>query len=250
MPLRYLKRFPELFGAMKATPQWPALIAGYLRLAAPFPLRLSFRDGNCVDLQNREDLATLWLVFFSLTYPLLPGDRRIVDCGANIGAFTLYAATQLPSARIVSIEPFPETFSRFSSMIADNHLENRVTAIRAALTGSAGTVLFDDRPAVGSQFRSISSTGVAVEGIPLVSLLDKAEWDFVDLLKIDIEGGEYDALLSTSPQVLRRISRIAMEYHPDPRKAELLRYLEQAGFSVQSERDDGGGYGIVHLIRK
>ena len=235
---------------MKATPQWPALTAGYLRLKSPYPLHVNFRNGNQVDLQDRNDLATLWLVFFPPTYPLLPTDRRIVDCGANIGTFTLYAATQLPEAHIVSAEPFPQTFARFSSLLADNHLEARVTAIRAALTGSAGTVHLDDRPEIGSQFRSISSTGVAVEGIPLVSLLDNAGWDTVDFLKIDIEGGEYDALLSTAPQVLRRISRIAMEYHPDPRKAQLLRYLEDAGFALQSERDDGGGYGIVHLIRK
>jgi FkbM family methyltransferase len=249
MVLDNLKRVPEVFRAMGATSQWPDLVGGYLRLTTPYPLQLKFRNGDRIVLQNRADLATLWLVFFPPTYPLLPTDTRIVDCGANIGAFSLYAATRLPQARVISVEPFPETYTRFSNMIRENNLQSRVTGIAAALTGAPGKVYLDDRPEIGSQFRALSSSGVAVEGITLQALLEQAGWDRADLLKLDIEGGEYNAVLATAPDVLRRFSRISMEYHPDPRKGELLRYLEQAGFRKQFERDDGGGYGIVHMAQ-
>ena len=57
------------------------------------------------------DLATLWLIFFSPAYPVKASDRVIVDAGANVGFFTLYASHRAPLARIISIEPFPPTSS-------------------------------------------------------------------------------------------------------------------------------------------
>ena len=55
----------------------------------------------------------------------------------------------------------------------------------------------------------------------------------VDFLKMDIEGGEYEAFFSTRNDVLRRINVIALEYHPGVENystGEMLKDLEKAGF--------------------
>lgn len=247
--IRNARRAPELLRAVRATSQWFDLTAGYLRFKQPYPLELQFRNKQRITLINRSDLATLWLVYFPPSYPVLGSDLRIFDLGANIGAFTLYAANRAPRAQIVGVEPFPATFTKFQSMLRENRLTQRVTAVPAALTGNDGEVRLDDSPALDSQFRSVAAQGLAVAGISLSSLYESVGWDSADLLKIDIEGSEYDALLAASPQVLRRASRIAMEFHPDPRKRRLFDYLDEAGFQLRAERDDGAGYGMAHFTR-
>ncbi|HUS57466.1 MAG TPA: FkbM family methyltransferase, partial [Planctomycetota bacterium] len=57
-----------------------------------------------------------------------------------------------------------------------------------------------------------------------------------DLLKLDCEGAEYDALLGAPRALLERIGRIVMEYHPMPNAAQtadaLAAHLRAAGFGV------------------
>jgi len=248
--MSYLTRLPEVFSSRRATPQWLTLTSGYLRLTKPYPLHLRFYNGQQIKLENRYDLATLWLVFFPPTYPLESTDRRILDLGANLGAFTLYAASQLPSdVRIVSVEPFPPTFDRLTWLISTNKLEDRVSSIRTALAGQNGEVHFNDNPGLGSQFRNVTDKGMLVPSITLESLFDRIGWDEADFVKIDIEGSEYDSLLASPREVLRRMKRISMEYHPDPRKQQLIDHLQNAGFKLLVDRHDGGGYGLVHFVR-
>jgi hypothetical protein len=74
-------------------------------------------------------------------------------------------------------------------------------------------------------------------------------WDTVDLLKIDIEGSEYDALLATPDESLLRMRRINIELHvPDQQSAkdkqQLIQRLTALGFRVTRRNEDSSGYGI------
>jgi hypothetical protein len=53
----------------------------------------------------------------------------------------------------------------------------------------------------------------AVSGISLGQLLRDHAVESVDLLKIDVEGGEYSILESTRSDVFSRIRNIVFEYH-------------------------------------
>jgi hypothetical protein len=68
---------------------------------------------------------------------------------------------------------------------------------------------------------------------------------------MDIEGGEYQSLLFAGPEVLRRIRRISLEYHPAPSPdctiERLTAHLGNSGLACVFRRDDGDGYGIVHF---
>src|SRR5260370_28956649 len=102
--LANLKRLPEVFTCIKETTHWLPLILAYLglrSLACPFELRL--RSGEVLTLRERMDLVIFWLIFARRHYPVRSSDRVIIDIGANIGLFTLYASREAPAARIVSI---------------------------------------------------------------------------------------------------------------------------------------------------
>ena len=202
-------------------------------------------------LETLADLKTVWRIFFYGEYPIQGEHLRIVDAGANCGFFTLYAAMQSPQARIASIEPFPGTFERLRQTVAANGLSDRVTLFEAALFDSEGQTHIDAREEIGSQFRRLGPEGLAVKSISLDTVLNQCGWDQADLLKLDIEGSEFEVLLGAGAQTMRRIRRIVMEFHPRYDNSSytcqrLVDCLKAHSFRITLRRDDDEGYGIIH----
>ena len=70
-------------------------------------------------------------------------------------------------------------------------------------------------------------------------ILDEQKMTHVDYLKIDCEGGEYEALRDLTATGWKRIRRIAIEFHeftPDQQHGELVSLLEAQGFVVEVEQ--------------
>lgn len=263
-------RLPQLTECWKLTRQWFPLGLAYLGLRKlQYPFHLQLRTGEVLVLQEFTDLVIFWLVFVRHHYPVLPSDRTIVDIGANIGVFTLYAARSAPSAAIVAVEPFPDTCERMREMLRVNHLEERVTVVNAAITGAPGVVWMDVSEGIPSQYRSVVSDvprqlnrehklnaepdgGVPVTTTTLGNLLSMRDLAQVDLIKMNIHGNEYEVLLSSPAKVLRQFGRIALQYHEVPEnlrlsKQDLFRELEATGFHLVSDADTGLGAGRAVL---
>jgi hypothetical protein len=128
-------------------------------------------------------------------------------------------------------------------MLRANRLESRVALHEVALGGSAGetTIQLD----AGSQFRRTGVSGHHVAMVILDSVIPPGAT--VDLLKIDIEGAEYDVLKSISPDTLRRVCRVVLEFHPQAPSSVALNPLKVNKFRVTRYQDDGAGYGLAWL---
>jgi FkbM family methyltransferase len=250
------RRASEIFLCARETRQWLQITTAYLgfsRLRYPYVLQL--RLGDLIRLEEATDLRTFWQIFLRRVYPVRPTDLVVLDVGANIGLFTLYAARRAPKARILSLEPFPTTFARLLTNVRDHHLDSRVVCLNYALTGVRGLRVMRDA-SVPSQRRSLESTesvasGTQVLGKTLQEMMDENDLRQVDLLKMDIEGSEYEVLLSAPPSVLARISRIALEYHGDSApysKQQILDHLGQGGFALTRDVCDELGYGVAEMV--
>jgi FkbM family methyltransferase len=131
---------------------------------------------------------------------LRPG-LTVIDAGANVGQYTLLAATGVgPSGTVHAFEPVPETFARLQQNIADNALTN-VRPNRAALWHADGPLRLGLPPQmVGRNVGSYSlgqgdlPSAVEAPGIRLDAYADAAGIDRVGLIKMDIEGAEPGAL--------------------------------------------------------
>ncbi len=259
--LRNASRAPEILRCAAETPQWPHVTTAYLGLSYPqYPFVLRLRSGENIPIEELTDLKAFWQIFLRKVYRVAPTDCSIVDLGANIGVFTLYAARCAQRSKIFSVEPFPNTFRRLLATVGDHHLEARVTCLNFAAAGSCGERLMPDAP-VPSQRRTLSSvafsakvsTGTEVMGKTLEAILDENHLSHIDLVKVDIEGSEYEVFLSTPSHVLARIDRIAMEYHGDSApysKQQLFDHLHRAGFTIAWDICDAQGYGITEMIQK
>jgi len=75
----------------------------------------------------------------------------------------------------------------------------------------------------------------------------------IDLLKVDIEGSEYEVLFNTDTKHLKRVRRMVLEYHGDVEPythAQLFARLASNGFEVVSDDHDKLNYGVVEMVRR
>jgi len=224
-----------------------------LGLPISYPFTCEMKAGTRVRIANRMDLVTTWIIYLRHEYTVQPDDELIIDCGANIGVFALYAASHAPRSHIFAVEPFPSTFQELCENIKLNQLDNRVTCVSIALSGNDGKVNMYAAPHVASQARQViqpsGSDTVSVPALSLSSLFAQIGVNAVDILKMDIEGSEHTALVQAEPSVLARIKRITVEYHQTGSKDALFDHLEAAGFTLGHDRILGDNYGVAEFTR-
>ena len=209
-------------------------------------------------MADRMEVKVFWQLFIHESYAIPANCKTILDCGANAGIFSVWAAKKCPEAKITALEPFPSTFAELQVNLKQNNLENRVRAVPFGLAASEGTRLI--RTAGDSPDRRLvlDSTGQALAGtitvncISLAQCLDRHQLATVDLMKMDIEGSEWEVLLSTEPSVLRRIKHIQLEYHEvaahfgyTPEK--LFAHLATAGHKLTYRDEDSNHTGIARF---
>lgn len=161
---------------------------------------------------------------------------RILDCGANIGAASLFFKRLYPNARITAYEADPELCAMTRRNLERNGASD-VDVVHAALWTSTGDVTF---LAEGSDSGMIGGLPGAGEGLPVktvavpsLRLRDILAGERVDLLKLDIEGAE-GAVLNDCETVLHRVGAIVMDLHefdPNDRQSpRVFECLSRAGF--------------------
>jgi FkbM family methyltransferase len=156
--------------------------------------------------------------------------RLVWDIGANIGAASLYFSERYPRAEIHCFEPMPEN----CAMIARN-IEglDRIRMHPFALGAKEGTL--EIRPSDsalnlgGFSFHDAGTAktlGQKVQVRTPRSIIEDGTAPEPDLVKIDVEGAEYDILTAFEPRVLERVGWITGELHGN-RSFELLEFLSQ-----------------------
>ena len=172
--------------------------------------------------------------------------RRILDLGANIGMFGIFATGRWPQASIVGYEADPENAAIHKKTIAANGLGPRWRVEPVAAGAHDGEVELG----LGAPMESFVVAPGTQSGVPTIRMAVRdvmAEVGDADLVKLDIEGGEWEIL--TDERFRREPPGvIVLEYHPylcpgsDPR-SEAERVLRDAQLTVKTiwHRDDGYG---------
>lgn len=168
-----------------------------------------------------------------------------VDLGANEGYFTTIGARLCgPGGRVISIEPQQRLLPVIQENLRLNALDN-TTIINAAITDQEGTATLhltaDTNSGASGLYRHTRYTlpTQQVATLTLEQALDQQQLQTIDLMKVDIEGFEYEALLG-SPRVFQqhRIRALALELHPtilagrgkDSR--DIITMLESSGYRL------------------
>jgi FkbM family methyltransferase len=170
---------------------------------------------------------------------------RALDLGANIGLWGLWLHGRFPGARVTALEPDPENVARHRRQIELNELGHSWKVIEAAATTSDGPVSFTvGRATTGSIVEGDAPGTASVTGLDAFGLLED-----VDLLKVDIEGSEWELLADPRLSGLR-VPVVMLEYHargaPDGDPVAFVESaLRGAGYRTEKTIESGPGFGVV-----
>jgi len=200
-----------------------------LRLEGPEGVQLLVRPTDRESL----DLCSLFETFVRGDY----GDRfpewDVLDLGGGNGDSALCFASR-GARKVIAVEPDPRSLERMRRNLALNPSLSGIVPLEAAVTpnGAPIDLPLTSRYAAGSGAGGVVSLPpiVRARGVALEDLL--SEFDRVDLLKIDIEGGEYEILSGLPAEGWPKIRAVRMEFHRGLQRLPAL--LEAHGFSVRA----------------
>ena len=216
------------------------LLYHYFTMRPPRDTVLELRSGMKIFLSDHpHDLITIFLVFVREDYGKVRPGSIVIDIGANIGAFCLFAAHHR-ARQVFAYEPNTQSYRTLLRNIADNHLAEVVVPHQLAVSRKAGEVV--RIPVQSSPYNAIStgettSECESVMTTDLSSILVDHGLESVALLKMDCEGAEYDIIMHASEDIWHHIHNVRMEYHhgaPDP----LTVVLQAHNFELRALRQD------------
>ena len=234
----------------------------------------SLPDGQTVVAPSAGEARYLWhdvFAFNSYGPPIeyYPG-AVIVDVGAHIGLYVLYALRAAPSARVLAIEPVPLLFDALTRNT--ERYRDRIAYFRAAAGEADGTAsltyypklsgmsslradpisdaallrtiirnTLDGRPETDPLLRELDeivserldSQALECPVRRLQTILDDAAPDRIDVLKIDVQRYEEPALYGVG-NAWPRVRQVVVEVHDENRALSRIdKFLRANGFSTQ-----------------
>lgn len=179
----------------------------------------------------------------------------VLDCGANVGGFGLLLAQMgIPFREYHAVEMNPRTCGRLAFNLTNWRNQLPAKIINAAVAGENGWVEIED--VFGSDSQSLydglnSVASVRVPSLTINNLLTSSNWGkgFPELLKVDIEGAEFDAVPQLDKIALEGTYAILIEIHQNRGRSaeELVAHLAGIGFECVSR--PAGEWGVYAFLK-
>ena len=219
-------------------------------------------DGVTVTCPNRDGARfAVYELFADDAYQLpwftrgLRADPVVLDLGGHIGSFSLAISQLFPQARVDAYEPTPFTSGYLRRNIEQNQLGDRLRVFESAISAHAGVLVMAiaDDGSAHNGVMLVGAPGMASIEVPSTALADAfaAAPGPVDLVKLDIEGAEYEAILESSPDLWSPVSRVVMEYHEMPGRSwdDLETFFAGVGLEVARRDPSTDHLGTAWLSR-
>ncbi len=176
------------------------------------------------------------------TITQLKNVKNILDLGANIGTFSLWANDQYQPKKIIAVEPEQENFSILKQNIRLNDAKKVIKPLN--------TAIYKEKTAIGMKKWSYNkgmhsldeeSTENQVETITFKKLINSEfKNEMIDFLKIDIEGAEKYIFTKENKGIIKnQVKYIAMETHKvwGYSKEQALKYFAEIGFEAKARKN-------------
>ena len=138
----------------------------------------------------------------------LTKDSVVVDAGAHRGEFSVEIIRRFGcQCHLVEANP------RLVETLIVARAKSITTAALGARDGRGMLHVSENPEATGLFDAGSATTSVEVETISLATLMQRRGITEIDILKLDIEGAEFDLIASTPDQILQRINQITVEFH-------------------------------------
>ncbi len=187
-----------------------------------------------INISGPDALVMLIGIVLNDTYGLRRFENlgNIVDIGANIGIFSIHAATLFPQAKILAYEPCCETFNNLEKNVNSFNIQVYPYAV-GQQAGKVNLSVEGDLTAcyVADNNSSYLKSSQVCDMISFQEIVDQLDGK-IELLKLDCEGSEYEIIQSPS---FNCVEYVVGEFHtceqgyPDYG----VELLKQKGFTIE-----------------
>ncbi len=181
------------------------------------------------------------------------------DVGANVGAYSLIGAHLLKSGKILSFEPGFANFATLSKNIIKNSFQEKIIPIQVALSDKNGftTMHFSTLESGGAKHALIreslpTSNSLTIQTQSLDDFIEKYGAPAPTLMKIDVDGGEWDVVQGGRRTLLSPSLRsllIEIDFK-EPNAKALVEYIESTGLRLVEKypREKGKSTHLFNMI--
>lgn len=189
---------------------------------------------NGLKIFTPDSLSFIWQykeIFADESYKFQTNSQTpvIYDCGSNIGTSCLYFSLNYPNSIIKAFEADPNIAKILNENLLRNNIQNIEVNNKAVWINDDGVEMSLEGADGGSIFSDTNQ--VKIPSVRLKDIIEKES--NIDLLKIDIEGAEYEVLKDCYSS-LQKVKNIIIEFHSyvnsDQKLSEILEILEKNNF--------------------
>ena len=231
MALTYREKCKIFWKVIKLVKNWHVFLFIYFKFIHD-EVVLEMKSGIKIKLRSDStDLNAFTYVWILEEYNH-PGFKInkndiIIDIGAHIGLFALYASQFCKDGKIYCFEPIKENFNLLLANIELNGISNIIASNKAISTKSGYVTIFYNLDEAGHSMHVSSEKSVKVESVSLSDFLDSYPIQSCNLLKIDCEGEEYGIIDTLESNYFDIIKKMCIEYHFLDEKPSLLENLNK-----------------------
>jgi FkbM family methyltransferase len=180
---------------------------------------------------------------------LVTNGAVVIDCGANQGIYTCaFGALVGPNGLVYAFEPQAYAVEALLQNVRLNGFPH-VSVEQTAISNANGTAILDvsSGPVCASIVKNAGRREtISVPTVSLTSFAERVDLQQLDLIKMDIEGAEYDALVGASPIIVRFKPTIVLEAAPndislpvEKRWDAIVKLLTSYGYAMHRFNDVG-----------
>jgi FkbM family methyltransferase len=167
---------------------------------------------------DTSDIGTYIQIFVDREYDFETREqpRVILDAGANIGLASVYFANKFPTAKIIAVEPEASNYSLLERNVFPYE---RIVPLQRALWGENSRIKLID-PGFGkwgfqthaSEQAKAADVRDEVEAVTVDRIMRDHGIEFIDVLKMDIEGAEKEVFENAAPWI-DKVGILIVELH-------------------------------------
>lgn len=229
----------------------------YRRLCHWITCQLKLSSNSKITLKNKYEIASFqdvfchpfyWQVFNWVNNP----PKLVVDCGAHCGHFSILADLCFQSKfedvypNYILVEPNPYLISTIRKNLDDANLTQRSRLIQGLLGANKNTDTLWIPPKNYLQSSTREIKGAKPHKVNYVDLVEIIGERTIDLLKIDIEGGEFD-LIESQSSLFNKANLLFIELHTAPKQMhqKFFEALNSVGLSLATKPLSANGQQLM-----
>ena len=144
-----------------------------------------------------------WNIMHFITEVLRESDK-FIDIGANVGLFTLLAASKIGvGGKIIAIEPISKNMEKLKENIELNNLKN-VTCLQTCLSDKIEEVLFEIKDVGSYMTHTVAENTEKIKSSRLDNIIQNETEEFI-ITKIDVEGMELLVLKGAEKSIRKNL---------------------------------------------